>query len=108
MRTPYVSYVLLSKIILLSFCSFYLKLESLYVSYVKHILMAIVVIAPDTLLPEALHDVGLVLIVLRIAVLRCRLARQFSIDGIATPLEHESTTFDGISTPSKSNARAST
>ena len=59
--------------------------------------MAIVVIAPDTLFPEALHDVGLVLIVLRIAVLRCSLARQFSIDGIATPLEHESTTLKLLS-----------
>ena len=46
---------------------------------------------------KALHDVGLVLIVLRIAVLRCSLARQFSIDGIATPLEHESTTLEILS-----------
>jgi len=30
MRTPYVSYVLLSKIILLSFCSFYLKIVILF------------------------------------------------------------------------------
>ena len=56
--------------------------------------MAIVVIAPDTLLPESLHDIRLVLIVLRIAVLTCRLAREFSIDGIASPFEDKSTTLE--------------
>ena len=69
-------------------------LQALYVRYVKHILMAIIVVAPDTLLPEALHDVWLVLIVLRIAVLTCRLAREFSIDGITAPFEYETTTLE--------------
>ena len=59
--------------------------------------MAIVVIAPDTLLPETLHNIGLVLIVLRIAILRCSLARQFSIDCVAATFENESTTLKILS-----------
>ena len=72
-------------------------LQALNISDVKHILVAIIVVAPDTLLPEALHDVWLVLIVLRIAVLTCRLAREFSIDGIASPFEYETTTLEILS-----------
>ena len=69
-------------------------LQALNVRYIENILMAIVIVAPDTLLPEALHDVWLVLIVLRIAVLTCRLAREFSIDGIAASFEDKSTTLE--------------
>ena len=86
MRTPYVSYVLLSKIILLSFCSFYLKLESLYVSYVEHILVAVVVLAPYPVLPRTLHDVGHALLVLRVSVLRGQLSRHLPVEHIAAPL----------------------
>ena len=56
--------------------------------------MAIVVIAPRALLPEALHDIRLVLVVLRVAVLRGIVARDFAIYGIATSFENESTTLE--------------
>jgi hypothetical protein len=59
--------------------------------------MAIVIVAPDTLLPEALYDIRLVLIVLRITVLACRLARKFSIDGIASSLEYKTPTLEILS-----------
>jgi hypothetical protein len=69
-------------------------LQALNVRNIEAVLVAVVVITPDTLLPETLYDVRLVLVVLRITVLTCRLAREFSIDGIASPFEDKSTTLE--------------
>jgi hypothetical protein len=44
--------------------------------------MAVIVVAPDTLLPEPFHHIDLILIELRIAVLARRLACEFSIDRV--------------------------
>ena len=66
------------------------RLQGLNVSDVENILMAVLIVAPCLHLPEAFHDVRLVLIVLCIAVLRRSLAREFSINGIPATLQHKS------------------
>ena len=54
----------------------------------------VVLILPRTVLPVALYDIGLVLIILRVAVLAGSLTRELSIEGIATSFEYKSTTFE--------------
>ena len=64
------------------------------VRYIEYVLVTVVVVAPSALLPEALCDVGLILVILRVTVLSGRLARQFSIDRVAATLQRESTTLE--------------
>ena len=94
MRTPYVSYVLLSKIILLSFCSFYLKLESLYVRNIEAVLVAVVIIAPRAMLPKAFDDIGHTLLELRVSILRCKFACQLTIHDITATLYYHTTALE--------------
>ena len=54
---------------ILSFFQFFILSQRLDVSNIEHILVAIVVVAPRAVLPEALHDIRLVLVVLRLSVL---------------------------------------
>ena len=60
--------------------------------------MAIVIIAPGTMLPEALHHVRLVLIVLRVTVLRGIIAYHLSIDDIPATLHYHTTALEVLRT----------
>ena len=56
--------------------------------------MAIIVVAPDTLLPETFHDIELVLIELGLAILRCELSSHLTIDAIPTMFHHYATALE--------------
>ena len=51
--------------------------------------MAIVIVAPSAVLPEALDNIRLVLVELRVALLRRILASHLAIHLVATVLQHD-------------------
>ena len=65
------------------------RLQVLNIRDVEDILMAVIIVPPCLHLPESLHDIGLVLVVLRVAVLARSFTRELSINGVATALQHK-------------------
>ena len=61
---------------------------------IQGVLMAIIIVAPSAVLPETLYDIGLVLVVRRVAVLRGQLARHLTIHDVATTLHHHTSALE--------------
>ena len=57
-------------------------------------LMAVMIVAPSTNLPETFHDVRHLLVILCITVLASSLTRQLSIESVTASFEDKSTTLE--------------
>ena len=56
--------------------------------------MTVIILAPRSLSPEALHDIRLVLIILCISILRGIIPGDLSVEGIATSFQHHTSTLE--------------